>query len=150
MRNIASDRSYTNVILSEWQLNEGPCNSLGHRSSHDLTSRRRSKPGASASQPSAGSDQNLAAANKIRQDLKNGDFTDIKVVAESFVVQAKSKDGNPVLMTIGLQGMSVFEAMNPAENSKAVDWGSGRSSQLGTHRFSQFFNCDLVEVRSQH
>ncbi len=64
------------------------------------------------SQSSPSSDQNRAAANKIKQDLTNAGFTDVKVVAESFVVQAKSKDGDPVLMTIGPHGMSVFEAMN--------------------------------------
>ena len=56
--------------------------------------------------------QNLAAAQKIKQDLQSAGFTNVKVVAESFVVQAKSRDGDPVLMTIGPHGMSVFEAMN--------------------------------------
>src|SRR4051794_39216049 len=63
-------------------------------------------------QASNDSGHNLAAAQKIQQDLKSAGFSDVKVVAESFVVQAKSKDGNPVLMTIGPHGMSVFEAMN--------------------------------------
>ncbi|WP_407123374.1 hypothetical protein [Bradyrhizobium sp. STM 3561] len=65
-----------------------------------------------SSQQSSTSNQNLAAAQQIQQDLQKAGFTDVKVVAESFVVQAKSKDGNPVVMTIGPHGMSVFEAMN--------------------------------------
>lgn len=80
----------------------------------------------SSTQETAGSGQNLAAAQKIQQDLKSAGFTDVKVVAESFVVQAKSKDGDPVLMTIGPHGMSVFEAMN-TNNS-----GSGPSSTTGS------------------
>jgi hypothetical protein len=64
-----------------------------------------------------------AAQQQIQQDLKNAGFTDVKVVAESFVVQAKSKDGNPVVMTIGPHGMSAFEAMNN---------GTGSNSQPGT------------------
>ena len=60
--------------------------------------------------PNSNSTQTLAASQKIKQDLKNAGFTDVKVVAEFFVVQAKSKDGDPVLMTIGPRGMSVFEA----------------------------------------
>jgi opacity protein-like surface antigen len=80
------------------------------------------------SQPSANSGQNRAAADKIQQDLKNAGFTDVKVVAESFVVQAKSKDGNPVLMTIGPQGMSVFEAMN----ANGAGSGSNSSKPSGT------------------
>jgi hypothetical protein len=89
-------------------------------------------PSSTASQPSSGSQsstnssQNLAAANKIKQDLTSAGFTDVKVVAESFVVQAKSKDGNPVLMTIGPHGMSVFEAMNSNGS------GSNPSSSSGT------------------
>jgi hypothetical protein len=81
----------------------------------------------STSQPSANASQNTAVASKIQQDLRNAGFTDVKVVAQSYVVQAKSKDGNPVLMTIGPQGMSVFEAMNSKGNS-----GSNTSSQTGT------------------
>src|SRR6185437_9548603 len=72
-----------------------------------------------ASQPSAKSSQNLAAAQQIQQDLKKAGFTDVNVVAESFVVQAKSKDGDPVLMTIGPHGMSVFQAMNSASGSNS-------------------------------
>lgn len=75
-------------------------------------------------QPAPGAGQTPAAAQQIAQDLKKAGFTDVKVVAESFVVQAKSKDGNPVVMTIGPQGMSVFEAMQQG--------GAGSNSQSGT------------------
>ena len=69
--------------------------------------------------------QDADAIQKIRQDLQKAGFTDVKVVARSFVVQAKSSDGNPVLMTIGPHGMSVFEAMGGAEsNSGTVGMGS--------------------------
>src|SRR4051794_24816947 len=61
---------------------------------------------------SPGSATQNSAVQKIQDDLKKAGFTDIKVVAESFVVQAKTKDGNPMVMTIGPHGMSVFEAMN--------------------------------------
>jgi hypothetical protein len=81
-------------------------------------------------QQNASSGQNLAAAQKISQDLQNAGFTDVKVVAESFVVQAKSKDGDPVLMTIGPHGMSVFEAMNT--NKSATAPGSTTGSANGS------------------
>jgi hypothetical protein len=70
---------------------------------------------------------NAATAQKIRQHLQNAGFTDVKVVAESFVVQAKSKDGDPVLMTIGPRGMSVFEAMGTNSNSSSTT-GSATSN----------------------
>jgi hypothetical protein len=75
-----------------------------------------SQPGVQSSTTSTSS-QTLAASQKIKQDLQNAGFTDVKVVAESFVVQAKSKDGDPVLMTIGPRGMTVFEAMNSKESA---------------------------------
>jgi hypothetical protein len=80
-----------------------------------------------------GGGQNLAAAQKIQQDLKSAGFTDVKVVAESFVVQAKSKDGDPVLMTIGPHGMSVFEAMNSSgTGSSSSTTGSNSGSNSAT------------------
>lgn len=68
-----------------------------------------------------------AAAQKIKDDLQKAGFTDIKVVAESFVVQAKTKDGNPMVMTIGPHGMSVFEAMNTNTSGSG-----GTTSSQGT------------------
>jgi Ni/Co efflux regulator RcnB len=79
-------------------------------------------------QQSANSNQNLTAARQIQQDLTKAGFTDVKVVAESFVVQAKSKDGDPVVMTIGPHGMSVFEAMNRSSGSDT----SGQSKTTGS------------------
>jgi opacity protein-like surface antigen len=94
---------------------------------------------ASQSQPgsqttlNANQNQSAAAAQKIRQDLTNAGFTDVKVVAESFVVQAKTKDGNPVVMTIGPHGMSVFEAMNSTDtNSHTNTTGSTSNSTSGS------------------
>jgi len=87
-----------------------------------------------SSQNANSGQQNLAVARQIQQDLKKAGFTDIKVVAESFVVQAKSKDGNPVLMTVGPHGMSVFEAENSGSGSNNSQSGTTGSagSQSGT------------------
>jgi hypothetical protein len=75
------------------------------------------------------SSQNLVVSQKIKQDLQSAGFTDVKVVAESFVVQARSKDGDPVLMTIGPRGMSVFEAMNSNDaGGNQTTTGSAESS----------------------
>lgn len=79
--------------------------------------------------------QSQAAAQQIQQDLKSAGFTDVKVVAESFVVQAKTKDGNPVLMTFGPHGMSMFEAMQTTgangttSGSSQTTTGSSTSGQ---------------------
>jgi hypothetical protein len=88
---------------------------------------------------SANPSQNLVAAQKIKQDLQDAGFTDIKVVAESFVVQAKSKDGDPVLMTIGPHGMSVFEAMNSsgAASKSGNTTGSSSGAMSGSSSSTQ-------------
>jgi opacity protein-like surface antigen len=86
-----------------------------------------SSPAQSNTQANANSTGNLVAAQKIKDDLQKAGFTNVEIVAESFVVQAKSKDGDPVLMTIGPHGMSVFEAMNNNNSS-----GSGSSSTTGS------------------
>lgn len=79
------------------------------------------------------SSQDLMASQKIKQDLQSAGFTDVKVVAQSFVVQAKSKDGDPVLMTIGPRGMSVFEALNSNDTGgNQTTTGSTNSSTLSS------------------
>jgi hypothetical protein len=81
-------------------------------------------PNSPAASQSAKPDQNVAAAKQIQQDLTSAGFQDVRVVAQSFVVQAKTKNGDPVVMTIGPHGMSVFEAMSSS--------GLNSSPQSGT------------------
>jgi hypothetical protein len=85
---------------------------------------------AQATQSSSNSNrpQTAAAAQKLKQTLESEGFTDVKVVAQSFVVQGKSPDGDPVVMTIGPHGMSVFEAMNA---------GSGQTTGSNTQSSTQ-------------
>ena len=78
---------------------------------------------------SGGQQASLATANKIKQDLQNSGFSDVKVVAESFVIQAKTKDGDPVVMTVGPHGMTVFEALGGSTSGSS---GSGSTSSKGT------------------
>jgi hypothetical protein len=86
------------------------------------TSGSQNQPGGQAN---GNSNQNLATAQKIQRDLQNAGFKDVQIVAESFVVQAKSKDGDPVVMTIGPHGMSVFEAMNNSGSASKTTGSSG-------------------------
>jgi hypothetical protein len=96
--------------------------SSGSTTSHAATP----SPSVSAQSGTAGSSamtqDNQSAALKLKQDLQSAGFKDVNVVARSFVVQAKTKDGNPVVMTIGPNGMSVFEAMNnTSSNPSSTD-----------------------------
>jgi hypothetical protein len=71
-----------------------------------------SPPAAAAPQKAATSqkaDQSALTIEKLTQDLQKAGFSEVKVLEDAFLVQAKTKDGNPVLMTIGPHGMSALE-----------------------------------------
>src|SRR5579883_250484 len=78
-----------------------------------------------------GQPQNIAVAQRLKKSLESEGFTDVKIVAQSFVVQGKSPDGDPIVMTIGPHGMSVFEAMNAAGSGETT--GSSSHSSAGTN-----------------
>ncbi len=80
--------------------------------------------GTAAQSPDMMQQNSQAAAQKIKQDLQAAGFQDVNVVARSFVVQAKTKDGDPVVMTIGPHGMSVFEALNASPSSSSDQTGT--------------------------
>jgi hypothetical protein len=108
---------------SAFAQTSGPVNS----SQMDAASSQNDQTSSSQNAKNNGGAQNIAAVQKIRQDLESAGLTDVKVVAESFVIQAKSKDGDPMVMTVGPHGMSVFEAMTSGgSNSGTV--GSGASA----------------------
>jgi len=52
--------------------------------------------------------QNLP--QKIHDDLVSRGFTDVKVVPQSFVISAKDKAGNPIVMLLGPNSMTVLSA----------------------------------------
>lgn len=88
--------------------------------------------GTTMSQSSGANDaRQLATARRIESDLTKAGFTDVNVVAESFVIQAKSKDGDPVVMTIGPHGMSMFQTIN-ASGSGTTGGKSNGMSDNGT------------------
>lgn len=53
--------------------------------------------------------KSVLTIDKVTQDLQKAGFTDVKVLQDSFLIQAKTKDGNPMIMTIGPNGMSAME-----------------------------------------
>jgi len=91
------------------------------------------QPGSPANTPSANQGSPLTA-QKLRQDLQNAGFTDVNVVAEAFVVRAKTRDGNPVVMTIGPNGMSAFETITPKSATTGATGSGSASSGSGTSK----------------
>jgi hypothetical protein len=62
-----------------------------------------------AQQPNA-SQQSVLTVEKLKQDLQKAGFSEVKVLQDAFLIQAKTKDGNPILMTLGPNGVSALEA----------------------------------------
>lgn len=54
---------------------------------------------------------NVVTISKLKQELQDAGFTDVQILADSFVVQAKDKDGNPTIMTLSPNGVVAFEAI---------------------------------------
>lgn len=91
--------------------------------------------------------QDTEGAQKLKQSLEKEGFTDVKVVARSFVVQGKSPDGDPVVMTIGPHGMSVFEAMNATGSGGTT--GSNSKPSTGTNSSSSTSTNSSMNSNSQ-
>ncbi|MHB2206439.1 hypothetical protein [Methylobacterium sp. CM6257] len=76
---------------------------------------------------SAGQQKSLLTAQKLKQDLQNAGFSDVSVLNEAFVVRARSKNGDPVVMTIGPSGFDMVEAVHSANPSMTGSTGSNVS-----------------------
>lgn len=92
---------------------------------------------------------------KLRQDLQTAGFTDVKVLADSFFIQAKTKDGNPVVMTLGPDGLSALEMSNwggPGQVSPTAENGSptagGAAQSAGIVRPSLVAGEDAAQLKS--
>jgi hypothetical protein len=98
----------------------------------------QSTTGANPSSPAAVDQQKAKqqpplTVEKLTQDLQKSGFTDVKVLEDAFLIQAKTKDGNPILMTIGPNGMSALEVSSASDTGQAPTTGQAApNSKLGT------------------
>ncbi len=67
----------------------------------------------------------IMTVTQLRRDLMDAGFKDIQILADSFVVQAKDKDGNPVVMTLSPNSIFAFEALRSASNKPMPGASSG-------------------------
>lgn len=79
-------------------------------------------------QQSAANSQNNQGSMNIRQhltqDLQKAGFTDVHVMPESFLVRAKDKQGQPVMMVINPDSMTAITEVGGAGQSGS---GTGNS-----------------------
>ena len=66
----------------------------------------------------------------IRQKLSSDGFTNIQVVPGSYLVSAKDKNGDPVMMVIGPHSMTIMAEV-PGSSSSTTGSNAGSSSQSG-------------------
>jgi hypothetical protein len=89
-------------------------------------------PSPSASQPGATNGQQNTQQNgptisaKLRQSLTQAGFTEVHVMPESFLVRAKDRDGNPVIMVVNPDSVTSVTAVGGASGT-AGSSGHGAS-----------------------
>lgn len=103
----------------------------------------------SDSMPAKGSNDDRQASadsqlttRKLTQDLQNAGFTDVKVVAQAYVVQAKTKDGNPVVMTLGPHGFSAFEAVDATGSTGKAAQGDRHALTVSRLKDMNLYNAN--------
>lgn len=65
--------------------------------------------------------------DRLKQDLQKAGFSEVKVLQDAFLIQAKTKDGNPIMMTIGPNGMSALEMSNSSSANQNGTTGQAHS-----------------------
>jgi hypothetical protein len=79
--------------------------------------------------------QNPTIAAKLRQNLQAAGFTDIQLMPSSFMVRAKDRDGNPVMMVINPDSVTAVteigseHAGGQDNHSTTGQSGSGQKDQ---------------------
>jgi hypothetical protein len=118
----------------------------------------QSTPGASPASPPVAAkpqraEKSALTIDKLTQDLQKAGFSDVKVLEDAFLVQAKTKDGNPILMTFGPNGMSALEVSAP--NTKALAKGANANLTFDTspkdhNRIREIFAKEPAGVKVDH
>jgi len=71
----------------------------------------------------------VLSVNKIKQELQKAGFTDVRILADSFVVQAKDKDGNPTVMTLSPSGVFAISEITKGNERQARARGGQTESR---------------------
>ena len=93
-------------------------------------------PPAQVQQTASASSGKVNLRQRMTQDLQKAGFTDVSVVPDSFLVQAKDRDGNPVTMFVTPTSMTALVAQTqtssvtaPAANTDPSHANAGTDHQ---------------------
>jgi hypothetical protein len=64
---------------------------------------------------------------QVKSNLEQAGFTDIRIMPESFLVRAKDKDGNPVMMVINPDSVTAITAMSGDQGSASSQVEKGQT-----------------------
>jgi len=80
----------------------------------------------------AGARNPMQLSQKLRSDLSKAGFTDITVMATSFLVRAKDSEGNPIMMVINPDSITaITESGGNANSNSASNSNRNTSSSAG-------------------
>ena len=68
---------------------------------------------------------------QVQSNLKAAGFTDIKIMPESFLVRAKDKSGNPVMMVINPDSITAVTEETSKPNAPSTTGSAPPSRNLG-------------------
>jgi glucose/arabinose dehydrogenase len=68
--------------------------------------------------------QRTSIRQQVMENLQKSGFTDIHIMPESFLVRAKDKDGNPVMMVMNPDSITAVTEI-PSGNRSSTTTGSG-------------------------
>ena len=82
--------------------------------------------------PQAATQSPQAIAEELRQNLQNAGFSDIQLMPSSFLVRAKDRNGNPVMMVINPDSVTAITETRNGNQSSTV--GQGPSNPNSTKK----------------
>jgi len=98
-------------------------------------------------------DQSALTIEKLTQDMQRAGFSEVKVLEDTFLVQAKTKDGNPIFISVGPHGNSAMEvsATKTQALAKRNDANLTFDTSPNDHaRIREIFGKGPAEVKVDH
>ena len=77
---------------------------------------------------SSNHESNALTIRKLKQDLEQAGFTDVKILQDSFVVQATDKEGNPTIMSLSPSGVLAISEISRQRQGNASNPSASNDS----------------------
>ena len=83
------------------------------------------------SEPSPGQSANQSIPQQVKNNLEQAGFSDIKIMPQSFLVRAKDKNGDPVMMVINPDSVVAVTEYNGANGNPAGNNTTPNNNKTG-------------------